>query len=382
MNILVICSGHGIDDDRVSRKQAVSLANLGHTVTVCGQKRLAYVEPKLNLIDVDSLEKLSSIQSQTKQEASRFKRISRLSNLYKLIKKQKPDLIVAHEFETGTLARFIKRRLGIPYVFDAHECYEDTMHLIFPKIMQGIARRFFVGWLKKIIVRAKAVTVATPASLSYTHAKDMGIPVAVLHNAPIVEYFPYSDIEGETPIIVHEGNLSFERGALEILDALALVSKERKFKFLVLGTIPEEVLRPFKAKMEALGLSDVVEMRGRLQWTEFGKIQATGQIGLICSQPIPNHMKGLSNKLYNYMACGLAVLGMQGSESEKIIKQYDCGITVDTTRPAEIAKGIIWLIDHPAERRQMALNGRKAIDKELGWHCMEKVMKDIYVIHS
>ena len=78
------------------------------------------------------------------------------------------------------------------------------------------------------------------------------------------------------------------------------------------------------------------------------------------------------------MACGLAVLGMQGSETEKILKQYDCGITVDTTKPEEIAKGIIWLIDHSAERRQLALNGRKAIDNELGWHCMENVMKSIY----
>ncbi len=107
-------------------------------------------------------------------------------------------------------------------------------------------------------------------------------------------------------------------------------------------------------------------------------MEATGQIGLICSQPVPNHMLGLSNKLYNYMACGLAVLGMKGSETEKIILEHECGITVDTSRPKEIAKGILWLIDHPEERREMARNGRKAIEQELGWHCMEKVMGELY----
>jgi len=200
----------------------------------------------------------------------------------------------------------------------------------------------------------------------------------VLHNAPILEYFPYSETETEVPIIVHEGNLTFERGALEILDALAIVKRERRFKFLVLGTIPDEVMKPFEIKVGNLGLRDVVDARGRLPWTEFGKVQATGQIGLICSQPVPNHMLSLSNKLYNYMACGLAVLGMKGSETEKIIQAYECGITVDTSRPEEIAKGIIWLIDHPEERRVMARKGRQAIEQELGWPCMERAMGELY----
>ena len=180
------------------------------------------------------------------------------------------------------------------------------------------------------------------------------------------------------PIVVHEGNLTFERGPLEILEALALVRKNRPLKFLILGTIPDDVLSAIRPRIAALGLDDMVDMRGRLPWTEFGEVEKTGQIGLICSQPVPNHMLSLSNKLYNYMACGLAVLGMKGSETEKIIQQYQCGIAVDTTQPAEIAKGIEWLLDHPDERRQMARNGRRAIDEHLGWHCMERVMAEFY----
>ncbi len=263
MRILFICSGHGIDDDRVSRKEGVSLTRLGNEVTVCAQKRLAYQEPLLRLVDVDTLEVMQKVASKGTKVAGRFQRALRLKNLYKLSKQEKPDLIVAHEFETGLLACWIKMRLGIPYVFDAHECFEETMPLIFPLWIRGVATCGLMKILRKVINGACAVTVATPASYSYSYAKDRGRSAHVLHNAPILEYFPYSEAEGDVPVIVHEGNLTFERGAMEILDALALVKEERAFTFLVLGTIPDEVMKPFEVKVGDLGMREEVDARGR-----------------------------------------------------------------------------------------------------------------------
>lgn len=252
------------------------------------------------------------------------------------------------------------------------------MHLVFPRYLRPVVRKYLVHWLRRIVRSAVGINAASPVAMTYTYAKKVGVPACILHNSPILDFFPYIDEDRDPIVIVHDGNLTFERGALEILDALALVKKQRNFKLLVLGAIPSEVKKPFMSKLSDLGLQRDVELRGHLPWTEFGKIEATGQIGLICSQPVPNHMLSLSNKLYNYMACGLAVLGMKGSETEKIIQQYSAGITVDTSKPEEIAKGIIWLIDHPAERHQMASNGRKAIEDDLGWHRMENVMAEFY----
>ena len=78
------------------------------------------------------------------------------------------------------------------------------------------------------------------------------------------------------------------------------------------------------------------------------------------------------------MACGLAILGMKGSATEEIIEDAKSGICVDTTKPEEIASGIAWLLDNPESRREMAVNGRKAIETKYGWHCMEREMRDLY----
>ena len=379
MRILALCSGHAHDDERVTQKEAISLVRLGYDLTVCAWRKGNYYAPGVKFVDVDTLQSFGKdCNGVTKTEVTRYERVIRLRNLYALVKKNTPDLIIAHEFETGMLAWWINKRHKIPYVFDVHECYEETMHLIFSRFIRPLVRSLLLWWLRLIVRHAVGISVASSASLSYRYAKKIGLPAIVLHNSPILDFFPYIDEDRDPIVIVHDGNLTFERGALEILDALALVKKQRNFKLLVLGAIPSEVKKPFMSKLSDLGLQRDVELRGHLPWTEFGKIEATGQIGLICSQPVPNHMLSLSNKLYNYMACGLAVLGMKGSETEKIIQQYSAGITVDTSKPEEIAKGIIWLIDHPAERHQMASNGRKAIEDDLGWHRMENVMEKFY----
>lgn len=380
VRIYAICSGHTHDDERVTQKEAVSLSRQGYEVTVCACRKGGYFTPEVKFIDVDTLLPFDGTIAQgVKHEATRFMRFLRLRNLFTLVKRDRPELVIAHEFETGLLAWWIRIRLNIPYVFDAHECYEETMHLVFPRFVRPLARCLLVQWLRMIVRHAAGITAASPAALAYTYAKHIGLPAFVLHNSPILDFFPYVEAEGDPLVIVHDGNLTFERGALEILDALSLVKRQRTFTFLVLGAVPPEVKAPFMVKLTALGLQDHVDLRGHLPWTEFGKIEATGQIGLICSQPVPNHMLSLSNKLYNYMACGLAVLGMMGSETEKITLAHGCGLAVDTSKPEEIAKGIIWLIDHPEERREMARNGRKAIEQELGWHRMEKVMAEMYL---
>jgi len=378
MRILFLCSSHSLDDPRVTRKQAVSISKSGHEVTVCAEKRNDYEEKSVILVDIDKLHTNANKRIRKKEVYPRLVRLSRLPVLYKYTKQAKPDLVVAHEFETAILAYVLRKLFNISYVFDSHECYNESIKEIVPVPFKALAEKIAVFCLKIIGRNAEAVTVASPATEVFFKKLSPQTPVEVLHNSPILEYFPYSEEETSTLIIVHEGSLGYERGIMQILTALSLVSKKVGFKFLILGTILKDVKPAFDKEVDRLNLKSSIEAPGNLPWMEFGKVEATGQIGLICSQPIPNHMLSLSNKLYTYMACGLAVIGMKGSETDKILNRYHCGIGVDTTRPEEIAKAIVYLSEHPEERKRMARNGRKAIEEELGWHHMEEKMKMLY----
>lgn len=378
MKIVEICSAHSLDDDRVTRKQAHSLAKIGHDVTVCARHRFNIEIKNIRFINIDT--KVDGIPIDLLKGESSYKtaRFFRLIKLFQLVKNIKPNLVVCHEFETALLALVLKKLHDVPFVFDAHECFQETMPYKLDAKFASVLIPFARSALKSIALNAEAVTVVSPANQSYFKKLAPKTPVEVLHNSPILEYFPYKDEDSDPITIVHEGTLGFERGAIQILKAIAQVYAIQKIRFLVLGTIPKNVYTPFMEEIERLDIINAVTMPGRLPWTEFGKVEAKGQIGLICSQPIPNHLLSLSNKLYTYMACGLAVVGMKDSETAKIIEKYQCGLTVDATKPEEIAKAIQYMIEHPDERKQMAKNGRAAIENHLSWDHMETKMRGLY----
>ena len=173
MKISVITSGHNLDDDRVTRKQAVSLANLGHQVSVCAWRRYAYRDDRVHLVDVTTLQESDGTAQPNYKAPNRRMRIQCLKNLGEWVELSRPDLMVAHEFESAVLAMRISRRLGIPYVFDAHECFEETMPLVFPRGTRWLAKRILLRMQRRVVRNSASITAASPAA-SYTHA--VGLP--------------------------------------------------------------------------------------------------------------------------------------------------------------------------------------------------------------
>ena len=72
-------------------------------------------------------------------------------------------------------------------------------------------------------------------------------------------------------------------------------------------------------------------------------------------------MLGASNKPFDYMACGLALLvsDLPGWEETFVRPQY--GLACDPLDPASIAKALRWFLDHPEARERMGTKGRKRI---------------------
>ena len=378
-HILFICSSHGFEDGRVSQKEAVTLVKHGYRVSLCAQKSKWGYDDPVRMIDVDTGNVVEDWRSiGVLPRSTRWKRLGRLARIYRICKREKPDLIVAHEFETAIIARIFHSFNGTPFVFDVHECFEEKILENFPRGLHPAVTFVFRKLVQWIVNGSAAITGVSQASAILQYAQKIGKPNRILHNSPVLDFFPFSDKEQDPVLLVHEGWLTHERGALPMLDALALLKEKYRFNLLLIGKVSEDIKAAFDEKVKAYGLEENIKDAGFVQWRDIGKLESTGQIGLICSQPFPNHMKSLANKLYNYMACGLAILGMKGSATEEIIEDAKSGICVDTTKPEEIASGIAWLLDNPESRREMAVNGRKAIETKYGWHCMEREMRDLY----
>ena len=75
-------------------------------------------------------------------------------------------------------------------------------------------------------------------------------------------------------------------------------------------------------------------------------------------------MAGASNKPFDYLACGLALLVSELPEWKKMFVDPGYGLACDPGDPESIAQRLLWFIQHPVETRSMGTKGRQRILSE------------------
>jgi glycosyltransferase involved in cell wall biosynthesis len=75
-------------------------------------------------------------------------------------------------------------------------------------------------------------------------------------------------------------------------------------------------------------------------------------------------LPGASNKPFDYLASGLALLVSNLPGWRDLLVEPGYGATCDAQDPHSIAEALRWFIDHPTEMRAMGERGRRRVDAE------------------
>jgi hypothetical protein len=75
-------------------------------------------------------------------------------------------------------------------------------------------------------------------------------------------------------------------------------------------------------------------------------------------------MTGASNKVFDYLACGLALLVSDLPDWRGLYVAPGYGLSCDPEDPETIAAALRWFLDHPEETQAMGEAGRQRILKE------------------
>jgi glycosyltransferase involved in cell wall biosynthesis len=116
---------------------------------------------------------------------------------------------------------------------------------------------------------------------------------------------------------------------------------------------------------DELGLSDAVEMTGRIPWELVLRVFAATDI---CVQPdLPNvfNAKSTMNKLMEYMAFGKATVAFDLTETRASAE--DAAVYVTQHDAAGLAEAVVELADDPARRARLGAAGRRRIEDTLAW---------------
>ncbi len=282
---------------------------------------------------------------------------------------ERPDLLVAHDFEVLRAAVAARRRTHAPLLYDSHE---DWPALIAENSWME-AR--IAGFQERRLCRRvdHVVTVSEPIASKF---RGWAVPTSVLYSArPSAEVHPADrgtarrsfGYAADDFVVGFAGSLGPGRGLEILLDAQARAPEN--VKVLVVGG-PEGETERLRARAVELGLGGRVRVDGYRPFADLAPYYAAMDLGVILLDNRPNHRRAMPNKLFDYMAHGVAVLAPRYPAMAGVVESAGCGWTVPSVSPGAVVD-VLAAVREPGAAASRGRAGRDAYLREYAWEQQE-----------
>lgn len=269
------------------------------------------------------------------------------------------DVVHANDLDTLAAGWLIARRARARLVYDAHELYSEFDPAP-PRIY-----RAFTGWAEGVLARRAdaVVTVSDPIADELVRRLRLGRRPLVVLNCPSLADVPpreLPDVESMPLRAVYQGTLGPGRELADLL-AIAAAAPEIGFTLRIPGVGREELSNA------AAGLPNVSVAVPVAPDDVIRAIEGE-QVGLIFDRPVTrNGELSLPNKLFEYLAAGLAVVVSDLEVLGPFVEQEEVGVAV-TGGPEGIAAALKELARDPVRlasfRRNAAAASRDRFNAE------------------
>ncbi|HEY0704881.1 MAG TPA: glycosyltransferase family 4 protein [Candidatus Acidoferrales bacterium] len=184
------------------------------------------------------------------------------------------------------------------------------------------------------------------------------------YNFPNPEFFPAPESAAKDFDIVYRGGLSERAGTWQLLDAIRwLAVRGKPVRALLIGYCDSpEIEAALRERIRLLGLSEAVELQGRIGHGEMAKALGRARIGVSPLQDIPKFRVNIPVKVFEYWACGLPVVATDLAPIRPFFKNVDGGLLCPPGDAKALAQSIAWLLEHPQSAARMGQKGRTAIE--------------------
>lgn len=357
-----LSSAHHDMDVRIFHKECSTLANLGTENSIDFDVHLVLngVEERVvNNVTIHSVAPCTG----------RLKRMWKTVNeVYKKAKEIDADVYHLHDPELLRVALRLKRA-GKKVIYDAHEDLPRQIlgkdYLKFKKTTSRV-----VEWYEnRVAKRLDAVITATP----FIRDRFLKIhPNTIdINNFPLMSEVDMSDeVYEKQNKICFIGGISRIRGIAELVKSLEFADVQCA----IAGKFPDD----FKEElMQEKGWENVDEL-GFIDRPTSLKVKSESLAGVVTFLPMPNHINAQPNKIFEYMAAGIPVIGSNFQLWKEIIENNSCGICVDPTMPSEIAKAIEFIQKNPEKAKEMGERGRKKVIDTYNWETEGKKLISVY----
>ncbi len=368
--VFMMSSVHTYNDGRIMYREAASLqSNYEVELHICAP----FDEKEIQGVKVYGLPMWNSPKD----------RLKTISILIKRIVKSNASVYHFHDPELLILVPIIKLFKGSKIIYDVHEHYllaimdkswiPSIFRLLIKNIFSLLERLMLLG-IDRIIYPTEKV------GERYKKRK--------IENAVRIENVPLNDIFQKTPLpfnkrenrILFLGVVASIRGVTELIKAFSKIENAHKnYKLHFVGRFIDRTFEiEIHRLIKDLKLEKFVIIRPQIPYNEIVSELYMSKIGIVTYLPYGNNKVGLPNKIFEYMAGGLAIIASNFEGYKKILDPVNCGICVDPTNIEEISNAMKLIIGNPKKAERMSKNSRRAYLEKYNWQKEEQKLFDLY----
>ncbi len=183
-------------------------------------------------------------------------------------------------------------------------------------------------------------------------------------------------IDDAHPTLLYHGRVDRRKGALDFLDAFALLRKRQhpvaaRARLVYSGIGPDS--DAVRERVQGLGLEDVFTNLGYLNYDDVPAVYRQADIFVS-----PTYSEGFSNTILEAMSAGLPVV------SCAVVGVVDClrdevnGLLVSASDVPALANALARLLDDEALRTRLAERARQDVDEKYSWPVVARQIAGVY----
>jgi glycosyltransferase involved in cell wall biosynthesis len=277
----------------------------------------------------------------------------------------RPTLIVCHDLFGLIVGARLRKRWGVPLLYDAHE-YWPQANLLHEPWEESLLTRVE----RRLIRKAdQVVTVSPPLAAHLERVYGIRGVLSVPNAAPGLYRRAPARTPGGPVHFLLQGQLAAGRGVELLLDAWAKMDSRA---VLQMRYVPNDYATGIERRFAPLFESGRVERLAPVGEDELVEAAAGADVGVVpYVGPNLNHLYASPNKVSQYMQAGLALLVSSDMQYvASLLERYGCGVTYDPHDPETLREAVELMARDPQELGRMQRAAATATDTEFNWEAV------------
>jgi len=281
-----------------------------------------------------------------------------------------PDIIIAScpPLVSANSAIKIAKRLGTKCVIDIQDLWPESFEIILPPAIAKILLYPLKKYADKIYRSADAVSAVSETYINRaafasrncarSFVAHLGIDIKLFDKCEKTSYLPEKKA-GEL-WAVYIGTIGSCYDVKTVVETAAMLqSSYPNIRFFIAGDGPERTV--LKKAAEDKKLANC-EFLGLLEYDELVGLLRQSDIGL--NVFVKNAKNAFPNKIFDYMAAGLAIINSIPGELEKIIKDNAAGLQYNAGDAESLKDAILKLHEKPQKCKEMGQTARRLVEEK------------------